>query len=176
MNSSFSLSCLGINDLFWLNSTYLSTLFGDMSALETYTIIHECWMLVFSLFQFITNMINVNITSVCQVKCLSLDWLFTLHMLKYLQYLQHLCLPDCLKSICTFLFTFPPFLLLLLPLFHSPLLLFLPWYLQSLSCSQSNGGLHQRCLYSPPTQLSLSLSLCRSLPVSRLPSLSLFFF
>lgn len=39
-------------------------------------------------------------------------------------------------------------------------LLFLPWYLQCLSCSQSNCGLHQRRLYSPPTQLSLSLSLC----------------
>lgn len=71
-----------------------------MSFLETYRSIHESWSwLVPSLLQFITNMINVNITSVCQVNCLFLDWLFTLHMLKYLLYLQHPCLPDCLIKV-----------------------------------------------------------------------------
>lgn len=84
--------------------------------------------LVLSLFQFITNMINVNMTSVCQVS------------LVLYRLLLHPPPPGHL--FCS------------LP----PLLLFLPWYLQCLGCSQSNGGLHQRCLYSPPTQLSLSLS------------------
>lgn len=71
-----------------------------MSVLETYRSIHESWSwLVPSLLQFITNMINVNITSVCQVNCLFLDWLFTLHMLKYVLYLQHPCLPDCLIKV-----------------------------------------------------------------------------
>lgn len=56
------------------------------------------------------------------------------------------------------------------------LLLFLPWYLQCLSCSQSNGGLHQRCLCSPPTQLSLCWSLPVSLSLSLPPTFSLFFY
>lgn len=120
--------------------------------------------LVLSMFQFITNMINVNMTSVCQVSLSVLT--NSAHSCsserKYSKYLQpnakylYITPNVCLKLIHGVPLPpphFPPFVLLLL----SPLLVFLPWYLQCLSCSQSNGGLHQRCLYLPPT-FSLSVS------------------
>lgn len=126
--------------------------------------------LVLSVFQFITNMINVNMTSVCQVRLSSSyfsGW-------KYWWQTSYLHLVLSVSSKYHFPRHFSPFCSSPPLLFLFPPLLFLPWYLQCLSCSQSNGGLHQRCLYSPPTQLSLSLSVsaCLSLP----PTFSFFFF
>lgn len=71
--------------------------------------------------------------------------------------------------------------LLFLKLFFSWLflfpsdLLFSLWYLQCLSCSQSNAGLHKRCLYSSPTQLLPSASLSLSATFSNSESLFVLF-